>query len=193
MRGPVLFVLFLVAGATTGALLLRPQPAGDGGAGEDGHGAPAFFPAAFSRDREGPRRSTFASSETLGLTLTACAAPGACLAVVGQPARDVDLVRARDLAAIEVSVSWSPASAATERLTVSLLACGDEDCDGAPEPLAVATGESPLVLAFAAEDALDAEVVTLRVASEDRAPSIPGAYASPVPQPFDYAGAALFR
>lgn len=192
MRGPILFVLFLVAGAATGALVLRPPPAGDPGWEERDSDAP-FFRGAFAPDDEDPRRWSFASSETLGFTLTGCATPGTCLAVVGQPRRDVDLAAAEDLVAAEVTVSWSPASAATQRLTVALLACDADSCGAAAEPLAVATGPSPLALAFAAEDALPGGILTLRVSSEDRVPSVPAAFVSPTPQPFAYAGVATFR
>ena len=183
MRGLVVFVVAFVGAAAMGALLARPAPGEPAVAAESPF---AFFPSPVGEAEA--RTVPLRGEGTVPSGARLCRAEGQCT-VASTGGVPLPLAEARGLSHVDLVVEWSPSSLSTQRLSASLRTCAEDGCG---EPLARATGGSPLRLAVAGED-VGAGLVMLVVEPEDLSPASPIVSATTADQAFVVVGEAAFR
>lgn len=189
MRTAVLFLAALLVGtgvgALGGALPVPIEPAAEEIAPARAS-TPAAAPATTAQ-APAVAEIPFRIRESLAPHAMTCALPpGVCVTPLGQGARVFPISEARDLARLDIELSWTASTALTQALRMDLVSCA-ADCgeQGGYSTVASREGGSPLALAldsFALEGTL-----VLVVSAPDLAPG-PGAAKAHTRQDFLLSG-----
>lgn len=199
MRGPIAFIVALALATGAGALLAAPGSAPLDAAATDEGELPGFpFVAPSPRTADGqraPRVSEVSRDESLLLAVGVCpTAPGACVNVIGQSTRSMELGQAFGAGELDLEITWSASTPSTQRLQASLKLCSDR-CSATQAAHTTVISGSPLSMRATFDESDGVERDTLLVLEVSDAETVPGpseAHVRPTSQPFRVGGVIVY-